>query len=233
MNYPGGKGSPGVYQAIINLMPPHDVYIEAFVGGGNILLRKRPAIASIVIDADADVVEHWRRQSAAATVIHGDARAFLAGYEFTGRELVYCDPPYVMSARRGGAMYRHEFSDQDHRDLASLLSAIESRVMVSGYRCPLYDELFAGWRRVDFQGWTRHGPALESVWLNFDAAGELHDYRYVGANFRERERVKRQQARWRKRLEEMPAIQRRAMLQILLELEIESPKMAMRTASAF
>lgn len=49
--YPGAKAAPGVYQAIINEIPPHRVYVEAFVGGGAILLRKRPAEASIVIGA--------------------------------------------------------------------------------------------------------------------------------------------------------------------------------------
>jgi DNA adenine methylase len=34
MGYPGGKSGAGVYQTIINLMPPHTVYIEPFLGGG-------------------------------------------------------------------------------------------------------------------------------------------------------------------------------------------------------
>ena len=39
MNYPGGKG--GVYQRLINLMPPHEVYIETHLGGrGNYSLQK-------------------------------------------------------------------------------------------------------------------------------------------------------------------------------------------------
>jgi len=33
MGYAGGKGRDGVYQAIINQMPPHGVYIEPFLGG--------------------------------------------------------------------------------------------------------------------------------------------------------------------------------------------------------
>ena len=37
MRYPGGKGGAGVYQTIINNIPPHDTYIETHLGGGNIL----------------------------------------------------------------------------------------------------------------------------------------------------------------------------------------------------
>jgi hypothetical protein len=44
MVYAGGKNGAGVYQTIINLMPPHDVYIEPFLGGGAIMRQKRPAV---------------------------------------------------------------------------------------------------------------------------------------------------------------------------------------------
>jgi len=52
MRYPGGKGGAGVYQTIINNIPPHDTYIETHLGGGNILERKRPAARSVGIDLD-------------------------------------------------------------------------------------------------------------------------------------------------------------------------------------
>lgn len=54
--YPGGKNGAGVYQTIINQLPPHDTYIEPFLGSGAVLRMKKPARASIAIDADADVV---------------------------------------------------------------------------------------------------------------------------------------------------------------------------------
>jgi len=59
--YPGGKGGSGVYQNIINLIPPHDVYIETHLGGGSILRHKRPAQINIGIDLDQNVIECWAR----------------------------------------------------------------------------------------------------------------------------------------------------------------------------
>ena len=59
--YPGGKGASGVHQNIINLIPPHDVYIETHLGGGSILRRKRPAPINIGIDLDPEVIESWTR----------------------------------------------------------------------------------------------------------------------------------------------------------------------------
>ena len=78
MTYPGGKNAPGVYQTIINLMPPHAVYIEPFLGSGAILRLKRPARINIGIDTDPQVIEQWQAltatddDSSGGTAEHGD-----------------------------------------------------------------------------------------------------------------------------------------------------------------
>ncbi|MCG9790671.1 hypothetical protein L1D61_26435 [Vibrio mediterranei] len=48
MSYLGAKSGSGVYQTIINLMPPHDTYIEAFLGTGAIM-RKRHLLRKILV----------------------------------------------------------------------------------------------------------------------------------------------------------------------------------------
>ena len=69
MNYPGGKR--GVYHKLINLMPPHEVYIE----------------------------------------IHLGDRAFLHNFQFTRKELIYCDPPYLREKRRKRVrLYKYEYT---------------------------------------------------------------------------------------------------------------------------
>jgi len=224
MSYPGGKAGAGVYQTIINLMPPHELYLEPFVGGGAILLRKRPARASIVIDADADVAARWQRCAGQGrfvdlTAIHGDARSLIAKLDVDrASTLIYADPPYVHSTRRDASrqIYRHEFTDQDHRDLLSLLTAMHAaRVIVSGYRSPIYDRALSHWQRIAFKAQTRGGPAIESVWINFAPPRALHDYSYLGRDFRERERIKRKRDRWRRRLAAMPELERAAIREAL------------------
>ena len=54
-SYPGGKNGAGVKQCIINQIPPHDVYIEPFGGGGAILFNKLPAQRNIVVEKTAAV----------------------------------------------------------------------------------------------------------------------------------------------------------------------------------
>ena len=79
-------------------------------------------------------------------------------------------PPYPFSTRNerwAGHCYRHEMTDSDHTEMASALRNLSGAVVVSGYRCDLYDELFAGWGLV--QKSTHADSALDRVeclWLS-------------------------------------------------------------------
>ena len=93
----------------------------------------------------------------------------IARYD-TPETVFYLDPPYVHSVRGDSAAYGFEMTDDDHAALAAVLSSIRGRAVLSGYRTPLYDELYGGWRRVDASVRTAHSvrqPRRESLWLNF------------------------------------------------------------------
>lgn len=225
MTYPGGKNAPGVYQTIINQMLPHAVYIEAFAGSGAVLRNKRPALSSIAIDTDAAACADLASlQMAGVEIVHGDALTFLRCYPWKGGELVYCDPPYLMETRSSQrAIYRHEFGGEaEHLEMLSLLLTIPAALVISGYASRMYDEMLAGWRRLTYPAMTRGGRLAEEVlWMNYPEPAQLHDYRYLGSNFRERERIKRKKARWTARLRGMPALERYAMLAALEVLTAE------------
>ena len=74
MGYPGGKSGSGVYQRLINLMPPHPVYCEPFLGGGAVMRLKRPAAYNIGVDMDADVIRAWRSRDGRNTSAAGAAK---------------------------------------------------------------------------------------------------------------------------------------------------------------
>ncbi len=217
MNYPGGKGLH--YQRIINLMPPHEVYIETHLGGGAIMRKKRPARRNIGIELDAEVIGKWSTMTGInVELIHGDAINYLRSYQFTGKELVYCDPPYLRQTRKKYyPLYKYDYSTEEHIKLLDVIKTLPCRVMISGYASSLYRKYLKGWNSHDFQATTHHGMATEWLWMNYPLPGELHDYRYVGDTFRERERIKRKSARWVARLKRMPALERQALLSAINE----------------
>jgi site-specific DNA-adenine methylase len=221
MRYPGGKGASGVHQTIINNIPPHETYIETHLGGGNILERKRPASRNIGVDIDADVIETWQARHWPGLELHcRDAGEFLDGFDFVGREFVYADPPYVMESRKTGRMYRHEYDDQDHERLLDRLVKLPCAVMVSGYHSTLYRARLNGWRTIRFNAMTRGGVAIEQIWMNYDPPEALHDLRFLGENFRQRERIKRKKLRWAARLAKLDPLERAAIMECLRELEL-------------
>lgn len=89
----------------------------------------------------------------------------------------YVDPPYVHSTRQlrtRAPAYKHEMDDEQHRVLAEQLAVLRGKVVVSGYRCPLYDHLFQGWQRIDAAAHADGArDRVESLWLspNCPAAG--------------------------------------------------------------
>lgn len=220
----GSKGAAGVAQTLINLMPRHTIYIEAFLGKGVIFKLKKRAALSALIDTDERALDAIRPYIDATVSTHNaDARDVILKNQYRWMSdrstLVYCDPPYleeVRSSKRN--YYRHEFKTQiEHESLLLLLLSLKCNVMISGYRCDLYDDLLAKWHRYDYQTMTHGGVKTESVWCNFARPLELHDYSYLGSNFRERERIKRQQVTTRKRLARLSQIERYAMLSVIDE----------------
>ncbi len=84
--------------------------------------------------------------------------------------LFYVDPPYVQSSRRSVQAkhgYTHEMNDQDHRELAEVLHAVEGLVVLSGYPSALYEELYADWTQLERPALADGArPSTEVLWMN-------------------------------------------------------------------
>ncbi|WP_390342344.1 DNA adenine methylase [Variovorax boronicumulans] len=270
LRYHGGKWKLAPWLQLF--FPPHRVYVEAFGGGGSVLLRKPRTYAEIYNDLDGEVVnvfqvlrdrgpelaealrltpfareefdlsylraadslEQARRTiarsfmgfgSAAATGERSGFRANsnrsgttpahdwanladalpaltqrLRGVVIENRDamrvavhhdspdtLHYFDPPYVHSTRSGkmrgtategrasGKAYRYEMDDDAHRQFAMVAHGLEGMVVVSGYSCPLYQELFGDWERFERPAFADGARArTEVVWLNPNCSDALH-----------------------------------------------------------
>lgn len=214
MRYPGGKGK--CYQHIINILPPHRVYIETHLGGGAVLRRKKGAATSIGIDIDATVIGWWKRMfPKLATYVEADAVEFLSTRQYRGDEVIYCDPPYLPTTRRKNPVYRYDYSEADHIRLLSTLQTLPCLIVVSGYPSELYDDFLRGWTTRKFTAASHYGARQEQLWFNFEPPNSLHDDRYLGHNFRERQTIKRRLERLRKRIDALPPQQQSALLDAL------------------
>lgn len=96
--------------------------------------------------------------------------------------LHYCDPPYVHSTRSGKVRgtesrksYRHELTDDQHRQFAAMVRSLRGMVVISGYPSELYDgELFPDWLRVERRAHADGArERTEVLWLNRAAADAL------------------------------------------------------------
>lgn len=229
-SYNGGKESDGTYQKIINLMPPHDIYIEAFLGNGAIFRNKKPAIiSSIGIDLDTGVIAEWLKLHPSITLINTDAISWLENFKPMANifklmgtaVLIYLDPPYPKECRRNQQnLYTHEMTDADHTKLLNVAISINANVVISSYPNKLYNETLKDWSSIEFQAMTRGGTATEKVYYNFPTPTELHDYRYIGNDYREREQLKGIVSRNVSKFKRLPAVQRNAIIQQLRKEEI-------------
>lgn len=106
-----------------------------------------------------------------------DYREIVAQQDSPGT-LFFLDPPYVHVTRnvdRRNGTYVHEFTDQDHIDMAAVAETLTGGVIIAGYDCPLYEELFKGWhvsRKASMADGAR--PRTECLWINQSAASKLN-----------------------------------------------------------
>lgn len=94
------------------------------------------------------VLESVAARLRGVTIENRQAVEVLRFYD-TARALHFVDPPYPHDTRGSGAWYRHEMTNDDHRELADTLHGLKGMIVLSGYACDLYDlELYADWQRI-------------------------------------------------------------------------------------
>jgi DNA adenine methylase len=228
-SYPGGKSGDGTIQRLINEIPPHANYIEPFLGGGAVMRHKRPAESiNLGIELDAQLASLWREQAPHwMKVQHGDGLAYL---DRLGRNpdtvdcfdetFIFLDPPYLDETLSAGrAPYQCRFKYSDQVNLLLTLQRIDRDTNAMMMLCALPNLLtesqLTGWRTFQYQNKTRRGMQIEQVWMNYPAPERLHDTRYLGKNYRERERIRRRSASIKRQLERMPPLERQAVLEVI------------------
>lgn len=101
-----------------------------------------------------------------------------------GSTLFYVDPPYPHGTRgnkQSGVRqcYRHEMTDEQHRELAAVLHSVKGMVILSGYPCEMYDnDLYSTWKRFERNSLADGArKRTEVLWLNAAAERNLSQQR--------------------------------------------------------
>lgn len=100
---------------------------------------------------------------------HDDALSVISRYD-TADTLFYCDPPYPHESRGDSKAYQYEMTNEDHIELAMLLSSLDGMVAVSGYHCDLMEDLYEGWTVHEEGSRKVHSVKqnrVEVLWTNY------------------------------------------------------------------
>lgn len=243
-SYFGGKSGNGTYQTIINQIPPHQMRISMFGGMLGVESRLNKCDTEIVFDLIEDLLDFYFESGFDSpslpegphtdfnrTFYHCDSIETLNDSEFCyliavdePHTFIYADPPYPLESRKSQRkVYKHEMNDFQHKRLLKCLTKFKNaNIAISTYPNEIYDAFFSvdhrrKWRMIEFESTTRHGKATEQLWMNYPPPTELHDYRYLGDDFRERERITRQKRRLLRKVEKLAPLEQKALVQAMQE----------------
>lgn len=88
--------------------------------------------------------------------------------------LIYADPPYVVSTRKGKQYVVDMVEDRQHIELLEALKEHPGPVILSGYENELYEKHLQGWMKLHKKALAEGGAArTETVWLNYEPQIEM------------------------------------------------------------
>lgn len=103
-----------------------------------------------------------------------DALEFIERYSVDDA-LIYFDPPYTTDTRSAKKAYRLEVENKFHSDASDLLKSKNCYCVVSGYNSEFYNDIYSGWKRVDFKALANSGQSkIESLWINEKVENEIY-----------------------------------------------------------
>ncbi len=119
-----------------------------------------------------DALEHIAKRLKGVTIECLDYSNCIKRYD-SPESLFYCDPPYIDTENYYG---KGNFTYDDHRTLAEILHGIKGHAMVSHYANSLYDDLYKGWNRFEYQSFKGSSKStggekpktVEVLYCNFE-----------------------------------------------------------------
>lgn len=214
-SYNGGKGGDGVYQRIINLIPPHKVWIEMFGGSGAVTKHIYAAEQSFIIEVDTvQAVKLKREIQDRAVVINANAMNIVGVSTPAGVDVcIFADPPYLKMVRTcQRSIYKAEWVERDHEKFLQWVRERKEKIIITHPICEMYLHQLAGWNKLEYKYMSRGGIRDDCAWYNYPTPETLHDYSYAGSTRTERQRIERKIDRELLKLSKLQAIERNAII---------------------
>lgn len=158
--------------------------IKAFMGFGSDAIKNKSGFRATSNKSGTTPAHDWANyfdalpaftERLAGVVIESRPAIQVLNYHDSCETLHYVDPPYVHETRESDKRYRFEMSNEDHTALALTLHRLKGFVVLSGYDCQLYRELYGDWFKVEKPANADGArPRIECLWLNRNTTNALH-----------------------------------------------------------
>jgi len=133
--------------------------------GINFTGKTIPYKAACRVYSDMSYLYAVARRFKQVQIENDDAISVIKRYD-APHTLIYFDPPYVHE-KRSSSRYSVDADTEFHKSAAVALRDCESHVIVSGYECSLYNELYAGWHVEKRETFANKGSRkTEVLWIS-------------------------------------------------------------------
>lgn len=94
---------------------------------------------------------------------------------------MYIDPPYLTGLRKN-YIYKHEMTEEQHKELLEAVLKHPGKVMISGYESEMYAEYLKGWSVITKNTQAERGvPRKEVLWMNYELNKQMSIKDYIKA----------------------------------------------------
>lgn len=182
-------------------------------------------MANIAVDIDVKITNAWSKIQG-INAINQNCITFINHYLqiiplFNSTSyndiFIFLDPPYLKAVRTGNKdLYRYTMdSEQEHEKLLEAALTWPVKIMFTHYPSDLYDRILKNWRTKDIKAMSHTGLRTERLYMNYPEPDELHDYRYIGNDFRERELYKKMRTNMVNKFKRMSQLERNMVINSL------------------
>lgn len=224
--YPGNKNHDGLYQKIINLIPPHTYYYELFAGSAVIACKIELGNRIIILnDLDPDVYKTLCLLYPDFLVFKKPAIDFIKeviaeSIAEKDESFFYLDPPYLHATRpHQTSLYNFEMSDNDHVQLLTAVQHLRANLMIHHPKCELYDSMLKDWYKQNVSVRYHRKTQTETLYMNYPPPSELQDYQYLGADCWDRQRISRKVRQYVNKFKNLPILERNYILNQLNQIK--------------